>query len=95
MNEHDRATIQEFYALVEAEWERELREHPERATYLGDPRYNDRFTDHSPEAIEARMRREKEVLSRLEAIDATRWPEEDRLNYDLFRKEYEVAVAGH
>ncbi len=95
MNEHDRATIQEFYALVEAEWERGLREHPERATYLGDPRYNDRFTDHSPEAIEARMRREKEVLTRLEAIDATRWPEEDRLNYDLFRKEYEVAVAGH
>jgi hypothetical protein len=37
--------LRSFFA---AEWEYQLREHPEYATYVGDAGYNDRLSDQSP-----------------------------------------------
>ena len=39
------AASRELHAFFDAEWERGLRESPETASYHGDPRYNDRWTD--------------------------------------------------
>ena len=41
-----------LYALFERTWEAELAADPQSATYLGDTRYNDRWTDLSIAAIE-------------------------------------------
>ena len=38
----------DLHALIDREWERELADNPFTATYLGDPRYNDRMPDISP-----------------------------------------------
>ncbi|HSX65017.1 MAG TPA: DUF885 domain-containing protein, partial [Pseudoxanthomonas sp.] len=40
-----------LHQLFAEEWERGLRENPENATYSGDNRYNDRWTDYSLAAI--------------------------------------------
>ena len=55
-------------ALAE-DWEYQLRTFPERATQIGDKRYNDKLTDHSPEAIAKRVEHEKEFLIKLDRID--------------------------
>ncbi|HVE65036.1 MAG TPA: DUF885 family protein, partial [Thermoanaerobaculia bacterium] len=80
--------------FFEEEWEWGLKEYPERATYLGDPRYNDRLTDLSLEALERRNRRQHDVLARLKKIDRAALTEDERLSYDLFQTQLERAIEG-
>jgi uncharacterized protein (DUF885 family) len=83
-----------LHALLEREWERAMRESPEAASYAGDRRYNDRWTDLSPEAIERRKRHSRALLKELDGFDRAKLTAEDRLNYDLFRNDVELAVAA-
>jgi uncharacterized protein (DUF885 family) len=76
------------------EWELGLREFPERSTYLGDSRYNDRLTDLSFEAIERRKKHDADALARLTKIDRALLSEEDQLSYDVYRRRLEMAVEG-
>jgi uncharacterized protein (DUF885 family) len=71
-------------ALFAAEWERGLREDPERASELGDVRYNDRWTDRSLDAIKARQAADRAALDRLHAIDRAALSPDQQLNYDTF-----------
>lgn len=84
----------ELHRFFEEEWEWRLKEFPELATYQGDPRYNDRLTDRSFEAIEARKKRTQDALARLSKISRSSLSEEDRLSYDLYRRELDIAIAG-
>ncbi|GAA4865267.1 DUF885 domain-containing protein [Luteimonas vadosa] len=81
-----------LHALFDAEWERDMRESPETATYRGDDRYNDRWTDISLAAIERRQAEDRAVLARLEAIDRSALSVEDRLSYDVFLWQQRKAV---
>jgi uncharacterized protein (DUF885 family) len=83
--------LREFF---EAEWEWGLAEHPEGATYQGDPRYNDRLTDLSPEAIARRRAHAHEALGRLRAIDRASLTGEDGISYDLFARDLDLEIAG-
>ena len=56
---------------LQAEWEYRLRTYPEFATYIGDPRYNDRLSDYSPEAIAKQVEHSKQQLKVFEAIDTS------------------------
>ena len=71
-------------ALFDAEWERQLRDQPETATYAGDTRYDENWTDLSLEAIALREAAEREVLRRLKAIPRDRLANAERLQYDSF-----------
>ncbi|HET6396025.1 MAG TPA: DUF885 domain-containing protein [Pseudoxanthomonas sp.] len=82
-----------LHRLFEAEWERGLRESPESAAYHGDRRYDDRWTDMSPEAIARREAADREALAALRRIDRDALPPADRLNYDTFLWLQERAVA--
>ena len=84
-------SLEKFF---EEEWEWGLKEYPERATYLGDTRYNDRLTDLSLEAHERRNRRQHDVLARLKKIDRAALTEDERLSYDLFQTQLERAIEG-
>jgi len=88
------AAAKDLAKLFDDEWEWELREFPERATTLGDLRYNDRLTDLSFEAIERRKAHSKEVLARLKKIDRESLSEDDRLSYDVFARDVETEVDG-
>jgi len=78
------ATAGALDLLFAQEWERGLREHPEEATALGDTRYNDRWTDESPPAIEARAAADRAALARLRQIDRAVLATDQQLNYDIF-----------
>lgn len=82
-----------FRELYEAEWEFRLREHPERATSIGDHRYDDRLTQVRPEDIERRHEYYKTLLGRLAAMKAAELPEPERINYAIFRRQIENFVA--
>ena len=75
---------QALHALFAEEWERGLRESPERATFNGDTRYNDRWSDMSLPAIERRQAADRAALLRLQAIDRKALSAADQLSFDTF-----------
>jgi uncharacterized protein (DUF885 family) len=81
-----------LHRFFEAEWERSLRESPETASYRGDRRYNDRWTDLSVDAIARREAADRDALARLRTIDRSRLSPADRLNYDVFAWQLERDV---
>jgi uncharacterized protein (DUF885 family) len=83
---------QQLRSLFEEDWQWRLRDAPERATMLGDHRFDDKLTDLSPEAIEARKQHARDMLRRLEAIDRGKLSGQDGLSYDLFQFEQQQAV---
>jgi uncharacterized protein (DUF885 family) len=82
----------QLHRLFDEEWERGLREYPENASYAGDARYGDRWTDYSLDAIHRRQAEDRAVLARLRAIDRGALSATDRINYDVFAWELERAV---
>ena len=71
-------------ALFAAEWERSLQDSPETASYMGDTRFNDRWTDFSLAAVTAREAADREALVRLRKIGRSALSEPDKLDYDIF-----------
>ncbi|MFC3549591.1 DUF885 domain-containing protein [Lysobacter cavernae] len=87
------ATTQALYVLFDDEWERGMRENPEEASYRGDKRYNDRWTDMSLAAIQSRMDGDRKTLERLRAIDRKALSDSDQLHYDVFAWDLERSVG--
>lgn len=86
------AATTELYRLFDDEWERGMRENPEEASYRGDKRYNDRWTDMSMAAIQSRMDGDAEALERLRAIDRKALSASDQLHYDVMAWDLEKSV---
>lgn len=84
-----------LHALFDREWERTMRENPEAASYMGDARYNDRWADLSPAAIEASHQADLAVLQTLAEIDREALPANEQTNYDLFQRQYQLAAEAH
>ena len=78
----------ELHNLFTAAWDYDMQQHPEEASELGDRRWNDRWTDKSPEGYAQRNQHNQEVLAKLAKIDRGKLNRTDRLNYDLFQKRY-------
>ena len=91
-------------ALFEDYYQAELLAHPERATAIGDYRYNDRLDDYSPAAILRQHERDESYLARLNAISTTGFAEQDTVSHEVLLraltqrnanfkfKEYEMPV---
>ena len=91
MNEASKA----LHELFAAEWDFQLEQYPTWASRLGDRRWNNRWEDRSLAAIEKRYSHHIEVLTRLRSISREDLSSSDRMNYDLFQKDYENAVEEH
>ncbi|QHG87214.1 DUF885 family protein [Xanthomonas sp. NCPPB 1638] len=59
-----------FDALLDKQWQYQLQHNPEFASIIGDKRYNDRWTNYSPEAVQADRRATAALLRQFEAVDA-------------------------
>src|SRR5512134_1973400 len=81
-----------LHALFATEWERDLREDPLLATYLGDRRYDDRWPDLSPDALARSHAADRAVLAALAAIPTGSLAEGDRLNQTLFGRVYQAEL---
>ena len=84
-----------LHAFLDAEWEWSLEQNPLQASFLGDRRYNDRWSDVSIAAIERRHAHLLDAHRRLLAIDRARLSEADRLNYDLYARGLERQIDEH
>ena len=82
----------DLHQLFETEWERGLRESPVRASYLGDRRYDDRWPDLSDAALAASHAADAGVLEALARIPADALDPDDRLNRELFARQYRAEI---
>ena len=83
-----------LYDLLEADWEWRLREFPDLATVVGDPRYDDRWTDLSFEAFDRRAAYWRDLLRRAEAIAPDGLGPAARDDHALFLHETRLQVEG-
>ncbi len=80
--------------IFKDEWEWGLREFPTAATYVGDPRFDDRWPDYSASAMERRDQHQRELYARLQKFDRTKLSTANKLNYDLFLLDARQSVEG-
>lgn len=80
--------------LIAEDWQWQLRDNPENATYLGERGHDDRLMDRSPAAWQRRREHNRETLQRVQAIQRAKLIAADRLNYDLFLLQSNLAVEG-
>ena len=81
--------------LVNRYFEESLKLQPVFATYVGDNRYNDKYTNSiTPKFVKEQEQRERRYLKNLLAIDPGGLSRPDRITYDVFRFDRETAIAG-
>jgi uncharacterized protein (DUF885 family) len=88
------ARHKQFLALLDEEWQYEMRSSPEFATSVGDNRYNDRLSDYSPEFFQSDIEQRGKFLTRFEAIDATGFAQQDALSLKLMIRELKEQIEG-
>jgi uncharacterized protein (DUF885 family) len=89
------AASRDLHALMNEGWETDMREDPLRASYYGDRRYENRWTDLSTAAIEKRQADNTAMLARLQRIDRAALTKQDQLSYDLFATEYQNRLRAY
>lgn len=80
--------------LFQTDWDYNMREYPEEATYCGFPGQNDRWTDLSLEAIERRKRELHAPLRALLKINKEKLAPEEQLSHELFRYKCEMEIEN-
>jgi uncharacterized protein (DUF885 family) len=85
---------QQLFSLFDDEWQYELRSNPEWATMLGDPRYNDRLSDNSPDFFRADIEQKQKFLTRFQAIDPARFSRQDALSRELMIRQLQQEIEG-
>ncbi len=86
---------QRLHALFDAEWNHQMEISPTWASQLGDRRWNDRWPDLSLAAQEREHAHDQQTVERLGQIPREALPPADQLNYDLFQRQYRLAVEGY
>ena len=72
--------------LLKDEWEYELKESPERATVIGDYRYNDRWSDNSLAHVQQVKHDIQDWLSKFESLQVAGFSEQEKLSQSLTRE---------
>ncbi len=83
-NAPDPAVAQRLHALFDRHWEESARRSPERATFRGDHRFGDRFTDASPAARAAHDAWTRDTLLEAETLPPQALSATDRVSRELF-----------
>ncbi|HEY2466171.1 MAG TPA: DUF885 domain-containing protein [Steroidobacteraceae bacterium] len=81
-------------ALFEEQYQADLKAHPERATAIGDYRYNDQLDDFSPAAFQRQDAADRKFLSRLNAISTAGLPEQDKLSHEVMQRTLTQRIAN-
>ena len=85
----------QLHQLVEEYFEEGLKLNPLQATFIGDNRYNDQFPNSlGAEYRQANRNLHKSYLERIDAIDPTTLEGQDRVIYESFRWQREIALEG-
>jgi uncharacterized protein (DUF885 family) len=85
---------EQLRSLFDEEWQYTLRTHPEWATTMGDPRFNDRLSDNSPQFFQSDLEQRRKFLARFEAIGAATLPPQDALSRQLMIRALRQQIEG-
>lgn len=86
---------QKFRTLLDVYWEAYLRLNPVTATAIGDPRYNDRFPNSIAPEFRAQAKRFcQDWLKVLGGINRTQLKGQDRLSYDVLKRDLTEELEG-
>jgi len=85
---------QRLAEAIDAAWNWELSRSPETATLLGYKGYDDRWTDLAPEAHDAAVADQRNLLDTLAGIDRAALSEPAALNLALLERQTRLAVDG-
>jgi uncharacterized protein (DUF885 family) len=69
--------------LLDEIWQDRLKHSPEFASFLGDKRYNDQWSDYSVQEVNASLARGRAFIDRLATIDTTGLKPQEVLSHDL------------
>jgi uncharacterized protein (DUF885 family) len=83
-----------FRALLDEGWKYWMTQYPETATGFGFPGQDARWTDYSPQAIDARNTHLKASVDRVRAVDRAGLDQADQLNLDLYLGLLQTASEG-
>jgi uncharacterized protein (DUF885 family) len=81
-------------ALFEEQYQSDLKRHPERATAIGDYRYNDQLDDYSPAGFQLQHALDEDFLARLDAISTAGLPEQDHLSHEVMQRALKQRIAN-
>ena len=81
-----------LWQLFDAHWEYQMKASPESATWRGYPGQNGRWSDLSLKAINEGKTTDRLILKAILSVDRAKLTEANQLNYDLFRRNAEMAV---
>jgi uncharacterized protein (DUF885 family) len=81
--------------LFEEQYQTDLENHPERATAVGDFRYNDRLDDYSVAGARKQHDLDEGFRRRLSAISTREFNEQDTLSHDLLLRQLEQRAANY
>ncbi len=84
-----------LHALFAEDWEFSLAENPMLATSVGDHRANDRLASMTRADLDRRAEHDRQMLSRLLAIDRAGLSDVDRVSYDVFKWQLEDKIEQH
>ena len=84
-----------LHALFDRAWETRLKEDPMFATSVGRHEYGDRLESITPGDLARRYAFAKATLAELAAIDRAKLPQSETVNYDMFRRRLEDAMADY
>jgi uncharacterized protein (DUF885 family) len=87
----DEARLRRYYDLS---YDLKMLEHPDDATWFGDPRGQDRLIDLSRDGIERRRMATREALALVESIERDGLPEAEQANYDLLQDTLRTQADG-
>jgi uncharacterized protein (DUF885 family) len=81
-------------ALFEEQYQSDLKRHPERATAIGDYRYNDQLDDYSPAGFQLQHSLDEDFLARLDAISTAGFKEQDHLSHQVMQRALKQRIAN-
>jgi uncharacterized protein (DUF885 family) len=84
-----------FKEIVDLTYDYTMLSHPEFATYLGDPRGQDRWTDESESAVRQREQDGETLLAALANINRGALSVDEQVNYDLLYDIQEREIEGY
>jgi uncharacterized protein (DUF885 family) len=86
--------VSRLHALFDKTWETNLKENPMNATSVGRHEYDDRLSSMTMADLERRHAQGKATLAELLAIDRSKLPVDEMVNYDIFRRQIEDRIAS-
>lgn len=85
----------QFESLLDSEWSKIINDNPIYASSMGDLSRNTEWSDTSIEKIYLDHEHQLETFNQLDALDINNFTEDNKVNYALFKQQYENSIESN